>query len=147
MEASLLAGGLLAFWAEIFAPLLLCSSVPFSIPPAPQDPALARVAPRNSPFYFATAGTATPDPASRNRAERFLADPEIRHMRAEAARRFKLLAKSQMKDASLGSAGEAGKVVGRDVDFWYELLLRDRWLVLSAAARSIPRRRTSTAAW
>ena len=100
MEPTIATSGLLAFLAQLFSPLLLCSSIPLGSPPM-QDPALGRVAPRECVLYVGWAGIGVPDPNSRNRAERFLADPEVRHMRAEAARRFRLLCKSHF--ALLGS--------------------------------------------
>ena len=93
MGTAAASAGLLAFGAEMVAPLLLCSSIPVGCPPI-QDPALARIAPEQCEVYLAWAGIGDPDPKSTNRAEQFLADPEIRHMRSEAARRFRLLFKS-----------------------------------------------------
>ena len=40
METALAATGLTAFFTQMLAPLLLCSSIPLGIPPAPQDVAL-----------------------------------------------------------------------------------------------------------
>lgn len=74
--------------SEMFGPLLLCLSFPFGMPPGPADPALARVAPADAVFYANWSGTATPDPNSKNRAERFLANPEIRHVQSEAFQRL-----------------------------------------------------------
>ena len=96
METAIATTGLFAFLTEMLAPLLLCSSIPLGSPPV-QDPALTRVAPEQCIYYVGWAGIGTPDAKSPNRAERFLADPEIRHMRAEAARRVPLLLKSLAK--------------------------------------------------
>ncbi|MCE5267100.1 MAG: tetratricopeptide repeat protein, partial [Planctomycetaceae bacterium] len=63
-----------------------------------------------------------------NRAERFLADPEIRQMRAEAARRFRLLCKSRLNPDTLGVLGLLGidglpPALADDVIFWSDLLV------------------------
>ena len=110
------------------SPLLLCSSIPLGSPPV-QDPNLGRIAPKQCVFYVGWAGMGTPDAKSHNSAERFLADPEIRHMRAEAARRFRLLMK-----AAPASANDASSTFtigpcnippqfSADAEFWCELLV------------------------
>ena len=129
METAALTAGFMAFVTEMFAPLLLCSSIPLGSPPV-QDPNLGRIAPQECIFYVGWAGIGTPDAKSSNRAERFLADPEIRHMRAEAARRFRLLMKPRPASAN-GDANapmQAGPFsipseFSEDAEFWCELLV------------------------
>jgi len=117
METTLAAAGLTAFFSEMLAPLLLCSAIPLGLPPAPQDAKLLRVAPEQCLFYMSWAGAATPDPNSSNRAERFLADPEIRHLSAEASRRFQLLLKATAEGA------DSAQAFARDAGFWCELFV------------------------
>ncbi len=134
METAALTAGFMAFVTEMFAPLLLCSSIPLGSPPV-QDPNLGRIAPKECVFYVGWAGIGTPDAKSGNRAERFLADPEIRHMRAEAARRFRLLtAKSHATANSEAAPGPIATIdlfsmlsippgFSDDAGFWCELLV------------------------
>ena len=89
-------------------------------PPAPRIPPW-RVSPRSN-AYCISAGQALRQQSrkSANRAERFLADPEIEHLRTEAARRFRLLvasASAQWTDKGLAES------IGRDVSFWGTLLV------------------------
>ena len=129
METGIVYTGFLAFVTEMFAPLLLCSSIPLGSPPV-QDPNLGKIAPKQCVFYVGWAGMGAPDAKSANSAERFLADPEIRHMRAEAARRFRLLMKAAATSPS--HANGNGITVGpcsipsqisNDAEFWCELLV------------------------
>jgi len=68
----------------IFPGLLLLLSmggqvgVPLGLPPAPEDPVMARVAPQECLWYFTWSGVATPDPKSTNQTEQLLAEPEVR---------------------------------------------------------------------
>jgi hypothetical protein len=52
--------------------------VPLGLPPAPEDPVMARVAPAECLWYFTWSGVATPDPKSTNQTEQLLAEPEVR---------------------------------------------------------------------
>lgn len=114
-----------AYLAQVWASLLLCSSIPLGTPPAPPDPSLARIAPQQTVFYVGWAGMAVPDAKSSNRAERFLADPEIRQLRCEAARRFHLLLKSSIKSADLGIKDfkAIADAVSEDVGFLCDLVV------------------------
>jgi hypothetical protein len=51
--------------------------LPLGIPPGPEDLAIAGVAPEKCLFYVNWAGTAAPDPKSRNEMEQLLAEPEV----------------------------------------------------------------------
>ena len=53
------------------------AGLPLGIPPGPEDPAIARVAPQKCLFYVNWNGTAAPDPKSRNEMEQLLAEPEV----------------------------------------------------------------------
>jgi hypothetical protein len=52
--------------------------LPVGIPPGPNDPALAAVAPADCLFYGNWSGTVAPDPKSTNATERLMAEPEVR---------------------------------------------------------------------
>jgi prepilin-type processing-associated H-X9-DG protein len=51
--------------------------LPLGIPPAPEDPVMAAVAPQKCLAYVTWAGSAAPNPASSNRTEKLLAEPEV----------------------------------------------------------------------
>jgi len=51
--------------------------VPLGVPPLPDDPILAKVAPEECLLYFSSAGMAKPDPESTNQTEKLFAEPEI----------------------------------------------------------------------
>jgi hypothetical protein len=59
-------------------PLLGGAPIPLGIPPLPEDPALARVAPAECLFYASWSGMAVPDAKSPNQTEQLLAEPEVR---------------------------------------------------------------------
>ena len=52
--------------------------IPLGIPPAPDDPVMARFAPEECVFYTTWSATAPANPASKNQAEQMLAEPEVR---------------------------------------------------------------------
>ena len=52
------------------------AGAPLSVPPLPEDPALARIAPQECLWYMSAAGMATPDSGSANKTEQLLAEPE-----------------------------------------------------------------------
>ncbi len=64
------------------------AGLPLGLPPGPEDPLLATVAPDECLFYTTWAGMAEPDAASGNRTEQLLAEPEIRQLIAEIERRI-----------------------------------------------------------
>ncbi len=66
---------------ELLLALLLGGfGLPAGIPPAPEDPFLAQVAPEQCTAYVTWAGTAEPDAASGNQVEQLLAEPEVRRL-------------------------------------------------------------------
>ena len=52
--------------------------IPLGIPPAPDDPVMARLAPEECIFYTTWSASAAASPASKNQAEQMLAEPEVR---------------------------------------------------------------------
>ena len=61
---------------------------PLGMPPLPEDPYLAAVAPEPCLFYFSSAGTASPDPASQNQTEQLIAEPEVQRLLTEIERQI-----------------------------------------------------------
>ncbi len=51
---------------------------PTGIPPAQEDPVIARSAPAECLLFVSWSATTAPDPTSSNRTERLLAEPEVR---------------------------------------------------------------------
>ena len=51
--------------------------LPLGMPPLPEDPITARIAPEECLAYISSAGMATPDAASANQTEQLLAEPEV----------------------------------------------------------------------
>ena len=54
--------------------------MPISIPPLPEEPALLRIAPKDSFVFVSWSGSAPASPKSTNRTERLAAEPEVRAM-------------------------------------------------------------------
>jgi hypothetical protein len=69
--------------------------VPLGVPPLPEDPALAKIAPEESLLYFSSAGMAKPDARSSNQTEKLFAEPEIQKAAAEVER----LIRAQLKES------------------------------------------------
>lgn len=61
----------------IIAVLLASIGLPLGIPPLPPDSVVESAAPEECLFYFASAGTAKPNSASKNRTELLLADEQV----------------------------------------------------------------------
>lgn len=72
--------------------------LPLGIPPGPEDPVLAKVAPAECLVYLSWAGTARPDPKSKNQTEQLLAEPEVRVLVAEIRRLFRSGAKQMARN-------------------------------------------------
>ena len=56
------------------------AGLPLGLPPLPEDPLLARVAPAECLVYTSWSGTATPSDKSKNQTEQLLAEPEVQEM-------------------------------------------------------------------
>ncbi len=63
-------------------PLVGGVGIPLGVPPLPEDPVIAQMAPQECLFYMSSAGMAVPDPKSANGTEQLLAEPEVRAMAA-----------------------------------------------------------------
>jgi len=79
----------MTFMAAGFAQLFLISmmggglGIPMGVPPAPEDPLMARIAPDDCLFYTTWSGMAKPDPDSENHTEQLLAEEEIQQLIAK----------------------------------------------------------------
>jgi hypothetical protein len=62
--------------------------LPLGMPPLPPDRALMCSAPDDCLYYMSWAGTATPDPKSKNQTEQFLAEPEVQQFIQEVERQL-----------------------------------------------------------
>ncbi len=93
--------------------------LPLGVPPLPEDPVLARVAPEECLFYTSWAGTAEPNADSPNQTERLLAEPEVRHLVAEVRR----LIKTGIHEAAMENEGPDAASMADDAVRWAETLL------------------------
>lgn len=66
------------------------TTLPVGLPPTPDDPVIERAAPERCLAWISWNGMATPDPASKNRTERLLAEPSVREMVRRAERELTL---------------------------------------------------------
>ena len=93
-------------------------SVPFGLPPGPEDPFLSQIAPESPLFYASWAGSVEVDANSTNQTERMLAEPEIQRMFAE-------LPSPIMKIMEMNvPADAAGKLVTDTIREWLPKLAR-----------------------
>lgn len=77
-----------------FSPLLILLlggslGLPIGVPPAAEDPFLAKVATEDCLYYASWAGTAPADPQSANETERLLAEPEVQRLVSEVENRLR----------------------------------------------------------
>ncbi len=75
-------------WSFLFPWLFAIGGfgLPVGVPPLPEDPMIAKIAPEECLGYMALAGMATPDPKSPNQTEQLLAEPEVQQMAKEIER-------------------------------------------------------------
>ncbi len=64
----------------ILAGMLGDAGFSLGVPPLPETPTLAKIAPEQCVLYVSSAGTATPDPKSANQTEQLLAEPEVQKL-------------------------------------------------------------------
>ncbi len=89
---------------------------PLGLPPAPEDPVLANVAPEDCLAYLSWAGMAKADPKNSNQLEQLLAEAEVRQLAAEVERRIREGLRKQQADAG----PNAVKMVD-DITTWLEV--------------------------
>ena len=62
--------------------------LPVSLPPLPEEPIMASVAPEECLWYLSWAGADKANPASKNQTEALLAEEEVQHFGAELERQI-----------------------------------------------------------
>jgi len=102
--------------------------LPLGVPPLPEDPVLAKVAPAECLFYTSWAGTAKPDPKSTNQTEQLLAEPEVQQMVAELERRLR----SSLGEAAKREGPEAAALVDEAIGWAKTLLTRPTAVFLTS---------------
>ncbi len=65
------------YYTTIFFMLSSSAGLPVGVPPAPEDPRMARVAPDDCLFYTTWSGTAKADSDQANHTERLFAEPQL----------------------------------------------------------------------
>ena len=100
---------------------------PLGLPPAPEEPAMAAVAPPDCLAYVALAGSGTPDANSPNRTEQLLAEPEVRKFLAAIGPIIKTAVHSAAEKKQAGSGEAAAELL----DLGMELLSRPAAAFLS----------------
>ena len=108
--------------------------LPLGIPPAPEDPLLAAMAPEECLFYTSWAGIAEPDPESSNQTEQLLAEPEVRHLIAEIRQRIK----TGLRGTARSGDSEERQIV-EDAMRWGEKLLVSPTAVFVSSVTPLPR--------
>ena len=85
-------------FAEILLLFGFPSDLPLGMPPGPESPRVISAAPAECLVYYSWVGIADANANSKNRTERFYADPEVRRFAEEV--------KARLKDALRKGAGE-----------------------------------------
>jgi hypothetical protein len=93
--------------------------IPLGVPPLPEDPVLAQVAPEECLFYTSWAGTAEADPQSANQTEQLLAEPEVQHLVNEVER----LIRNGLHKAAMDEGGPEAAALADDAVGWVKTLL------------------------
>jgi len=98
--------------------LILGGGIPLGVPPLPEDPLLARIAPEQCVYYVSSAGMAAPDPRSNNQVEQLLAEPEVAQFIAEIHQQ--VVRAVRQKAAAEGPEAAA---LAEDAAGWVKILL------------------------
>ncbi|MHC4401033.1 MAG: DUF1559 domain-containing protein [Planctomycetota bacterium] len=93
--------------------------IPLGMPPLPEDPVLAQVAPEECLFYTSWAGTAEPDARSANQTEQLLAEPEVQHLISEIER----LITNGIREAAREEGGPEAQAIASDAIRGVKMLL------------------------
>ncbi len=109
------------------------AGLPLGVPPAPEDPTLARIAPEQCLYYTSWAGMAEPDPASENQTEQLLAEPEVRHLLNEIGRLIETGVRRQV-----GREGPQAEKLADDAIGWAKTLLTHPAAFFVAEAKFSP---------
>jgi hypothetical protein len=112
---------------SILALTVNCMGIPLGVPPAPEDPAMAAVAPAQCLAYVTWSGTAAPDPKSTNRTEQLIAEPEVQKLVAAIVGTVKSSLRSSAEKEQPGQ----GQVAEEAFDLAMDILTRPTALFLS----------------
>lgn len=108
---------MLGIWNLVIALFMSgTAGVPVGVPPAPEDPVLAKIAPAECLYYGTWAGAAEPKATSTNRTEQLLAEPELQHFLARVEETIKTSlyrAAEGEGDPRAALAAEAGPKLAR----------------------------------
>ena len=63
------------------------TGLPLGLPPGPEDPLLAKIAPEECLLYLSWAGMAKPSPDSKNHTEQLLTEQEMQHFIRHSTKR------------------------------------------------------------
>jgi hypothetical protein len=85
--------------------------LPLSLPPLPEDPVMASVAPDECVWYLSWSGSAKPDAASKSQTERLLAEVEVQHFGSELERRIVAAIREHARGPDAIAAQEVPKLV------------------------------------
>ena len=107
--------------------------LPLGVPPGPEDPLMASVAPEQCLFYTTWAGVAEPDPASNNQTEQLLAEPEVQQLFSELERRLK----AALQQAA-GREGPQQAAMAEDAVRWGKKLLSSPTAVFLSSVTMTP---------
>lgn len=113
------------FMAVGFVELLMISmmggglGVPMGVPPAPEDPLMARIAPDECLFYTTWSGMAKPDPKSENHTEQLLAEEEIQ----EVVAKLEPMIRGMLNKAAAQSGDPQAKLAAEIAPKWGKILL------------------------
>lgn len=89
------------------------AGVPLAMPPLPEDPLLAKLAPEECLWYLSSAGVAAPDSGSKNATERLLAEPELQELysKIELQVLSMIRAQGRGREDEAALAAETAKVI------------------------------------
>jgi hypothetical protein len=93
---------------------------PLGMPPEKEDPVIAYAAPSECLYYANWAGMATPNPASGNRTEQLLAEPELQQFVATVEKAFAIAIASMPRD---GEDPERTARLAKSAPLWTRTLL------------------------
>jgi hypothetical protein len=85
--------------------------IPLSLPPLPEDPVMASVAPEECLWYLTWSGCAKADPASKNKTEQLLAEEEIQRFGTELERRVVAAIREHARGPEAIAAHEVPKLI------------------------------------
>jgi hypothetical protein len=85
--------------------------LPLSLPPLPEDPVMASVAPEECLWYLSWSGTAKADAASKNQTEQLLAEEEVQRFSAELEHRIVAALREHARGPEAIAAQEAPKLI------------------------------------